>query len=235
MTADDQGARPAPPPDQGRLPDKSLSRVVLIGVGAYRSGQLENVRPELFLALPGTDPGLPAYTALPFSAIRETFGRSRAQVKILILDCCYSGLAIGRPLSGPGPGDPDEFAIKGAAILVSSGPYELSWVRDGHPLTAFTGALVSVFRDGIPGAGPLLSLRAVADQTKRRLIAENLPVPRRLEVGDAGSLALVRNHAAITVNSSPRQPHRPAPARESGRQQLTCPTARARGPTPARR
>jgi hypothetical protein len=281
MTADDQGTRRRPSRELGRLPDRSLSRVVLIGVGAYRSGQLENVpaaannvhqlldvltgahggfaaehcavlvdwddpgrigaaletaaqqsedvlliyfaghgllgpgaeRPELFLALPGTDPGLPAYSALPFSAIRETFGRSRAQVKILILDCCYSGLAIGRPLSGPGPGDPDEFAIKGAAILVSSGPYELSWVRDGHPLTAFTGALVSVLRDGIPGAGPLLSLTAVADQTKRRLITEKLPAPRRLEVGDAGALALVRNQCGNSGKSHLPPVARPPVAR----------------------
>jgi hypothetical protein len=298
MSAHDPGKRRPPTPHQGRLPDRSLSRALLIGVSVYLSSTLENVPaaannvhqlqdvltghhggfardhcevllnwddrgriggaledaareaedvllvyftghglhgpgqdgPELLLALPSTDPGLPTYTALQLNAIRETFRNSKAPVKILILDCCYSGLAIGRPLSGPGLAAIDRLAIKGSAILASSGPYEQSRTRDGHPCTAFTDALVSVLRDGIPGAGPLLKLSDVADHTQRRLATEGFPASHRLEVGDAGSLALVRNQRA--GHDDPPRGSRAGPPGgsrvTSGRQALMRPPPDAR-------
>jgi Caspase domain len=277
-----QGRRPRrrPMANQGRLPDRWLSRAVLLGVSVYRSAMLENVPAaannvhqlqdvltgdhggfvsdhckvvlnwddpgrigavleasaqeaqdvflvyfaghglhgpgqeglDLFLALPDTDPGLPGYTALSLTAIRQTFSKSSAAVKILILDCCYSGLAIGKPLSGQALAGLERLAIKGVAILASSGPYEPSRTRDGSPFTAFTAALVTVLRGGIPGAGPLLKFSDAAHQVQRNLIRDGFPAPRQLALGDASLLALVRNRCADR-GGAPREsgvesPHR---------------------------
>ena len=75
---------------------------------------------ELLLPLPGTDYDEMSLTALHYLEIRRKFRRSRAKLKILIVDCCFSGLAIGTPLSGVGIPADDVIEIHGAAILASS-------------------------------------------------------------------------------------------------------------------
>ncbi|MFF3147979.1 caspase family protein, partial [Streptomyces sp. NPDC057927] len=52
---------------------------------------------ELYLSLPGTssEPDLVAWTGIPFTLVRRTLANARADSRVLILDCCFSGLAIG--------------------------------------------------------------------------------------------------------------------------------------------
>jgi Caspase domain len=162
--------------------------------------------PELYLALPQTDPDLVlAFTALPFTAIRQLFAESPARIKILILDCCYSSLALGKPLSGIWPKEDDLLAMRGVFMLASSGPYEPSFMAAGAPFTAYTGALVGVLRDGILGAGPFLQLTDVAAHLRSSLRQRGLPEPHQLGTDNAGSLALVRNRRAggTTSESDP--------------------------------
>src|SRR5207302_8568350 len=49
---------------------------------------------SLYLALPGSDRKR-MYTAVPYDHVREVLLNSRARRRIVILDCCYSGLALG--------------------------------------------------------------------------------------------------------------------------------------------
>ena len=51
---------------------------------------------QLYLCLAETDPGRLYYTALPIGRVRAAFQKSEARIKVLILDCCYSGRAIPR-------------------------------------------------------------------------------------------------------------------------------------------
>jgi Caspase domain len=180
--------------------------------------------PELFLALPHTNPDLaPEFTALPFTAIRQLFAESSARIKVLILDCCYSSLALGKPLSGPWPAEEALLAMRGVFMLASSGPYEPSFMLPGASFTAYTGALIGVLRDGIPGAGPLLRLADVASHLRGNLRQRGLPEPHHLGTGNASSVALVRNRPACertTIGSpataAPARPRRPRRSHDSG-------------------
>src|SRR5690606_30814747 len=58
-------------------------------VGAYNG--------ELYLALPGTEPDDPGFTALRYEDLRQALlggDRVRAAVRVVIIDCCFSGRAI---------------------------------------------------------------------------------------------------------------------------------------------
>ena len=59
----------------------------------YFSGHGHNPRGELFLLFPDSDLTRLVSTALPISAIKAVMAQSRARVRILVLDCCYSGAA----------------------------------------------------------------------------------------------------------------------------------------------
>lgn len=52
---------------------------------------------ELYLAAQSTNrrPGRLAYTALAYNAVRNSFLNSPATSVVVVLDCCYSGRALG--------------------------------------------------------------------------------------------------------------------------------------------
>ncbi len=51
------------------------------------------------------------YTAVPYDHVREAMLRSRASRRVVILDCCYSGLALGQM------GDPTDVLANEASAV----------------------------------------------------------------------------------------------------------------------
>jgi Caspase domain len=112
---------------------------------------------ELCLAVSDTDHADPDATGLEYTKIRRMLHRDTpATTRIVILDSCYSGRAIGL-------GSIDEAQL--ANLSETSGAYTLTAAdnfadvppgAEGAPRTAFTGELLDLLtRDGIPG-GPAL-------------------------------------------------------------------------------
>ncbi|MFJ9683525.1 caspase family protein [Streptomyces sp. NPDC101194] len=165
--------------------------------------------------------------SVQYEAIRECVEVSRAQHKVVIVDCCYSGLALRMGEASTEATDP--LAIEGACVLTSAAETQQSLcLAEG---SVFTLALVDVLRDGLTGVLPdgrrgneqsHLSTADVFTGIKARLagrIVDDLPVPepRMATQGDGHKIPLARNRAftgppAPLVDVAPKDlPGQPAP------------------------
>jgi DnaJ-class molecular chaperone len=150
---------------------------------------------ELFLALPDADPERPNRDAIPYSWIRnEVLDASRAKRKIVIIDCCYSGRALGQWMSDGSP-MPDVLEIAGTCVLTATARTKMALAPDGQPYTAFTGALIEALRKGIPDGPELLDLDTLYRFALRQLVAHGWPRPKRGELDNGGLVAIGRNIA----------------------------------------
>ncbi|WP_328471760.1 pentapeptide repeat-containing protein [Actinoplanes sp. NBC_00393] len=141
----------------------------------------------LRLAVSGTDPRQ-SWTSVPYTEVAEQVRSSAAEVRLVILDCCYSGRAIGQlSQSELGP----QVDIFGAYVLTSSSDVLPSFAPPGEPHTAFTGALLDVLTAAQRGPGGPLPMSALFDRVRRRVRAAGFPEPRQVNTDRAGLLALV--------------------------------------------
>ncbi|MEV0266042.1 caspase family protein [Streptomyces sp. NPDC050617] len=136
---------------------------------------------DLCLTTGDTDLRYPDLTALEYERVRRILLNSPAQVKLVILDCCYSGRVIH------GLSSPAENQL--AAATEVRGVYTLTAAdRTAHvvPLaeqkaacTSFTGVLRDIIRQGVPGGPPTLALDDVYLELRRVLKERGLPEPNR--------------------------------------------------------
>ncbi|MFI1728776.1 caspase family protein [Streptomyces acidicola] len=146
---------------------------------------------ELYLALSSSDPDDPRYTAVRFSEIREAVEESPARRRLVILDCCYSGRAIKNAMGAPAAFDAalGQAETRGACTLTATSANQPAIAVAGERHTVFTGALVRLLNDGIPGAGEYLTLDSLYAELYRTLD----PQPRRQDTDNIGELALGPN------------------------------------------
>ncbi len=162
---------------------------------------------ELFLALPGAEKKRPNRDSIPYSWIRNEFlDARRPQRKILILDCCYSGRALGRWLSGAET-VPDELEIFGTCVFTATASTKKALAPTGHSHTAFTGELIAVLENGIPDGPELLDLDTLYQFIDRRLRSRGWPRPKRAGLDNGGLIAIARNVAySENVNAAESNP-----------------------------
>ena len=152
-------------------------------------------------------------SGLPYGLVRRAVLRSRARLRIVILDCSYSG----RVISGPA-------AIRVAELTSISETYVLTASdREADPgdatASAFTAELVASMRAGIPGGPPTLTLDDLYPHLAGRLRQAGRPAPNRESSGLAGQLPVTWN-ACLGSPPSPSDP--PVPPRRAalGRRQV---------------
>lgn len=149
----------------------------------------------LLLALRETDPETPYETGLHYESVRRAVRRSAARRRVVILDCCYAGRASAEMGAGTVV-VADRAEIDQTCLLVSAAANRPARAPAGAPYTAFTGELIALLRDGLPGAGPLLDVEMLFATLYRTLQAKGQEVPE-LRARNAGdSIPLVRNAAA---------------------------------------
>lgn len=155
---------------------------------------------QLCLGLTGTsiEPDLRSVTSLQFEAVRRAMLSSAAKTKIVILDCCFSGLAAnGNTLAGNTDDILDRAAGTGAYTMAASTPYGLAQFEsetDGsRPQTIFTKYFADLVEAGIPGVGPWLTLHQIFSQLREYLARDRLPIPVARNVDSAGEFAFAHN------------------------------------------
>ncbi|MDR3081630.1 MAG: tetratricopeptide repeat protein, partial [Streptomyces sp.] len=184
---------------------------------------------ELRLALRGARAHRPGQW-LRYADIRRAVGRSPAQRRIVILDCCHGGRAIDGGMSA----DVGEVSqqglgerlfkladIDGAAVLTAASGVEKAMCPPGWELSAFTRELVGLLRNGVTGPIPnhpegrtgeqlrLLDITTVHACLRERLTGRVvgellLPEPQLGTRNQGGVIALGRNPAyAGTVSMPP--------------------------------
>ncbi|HEU4348057.1 MAG TPA: caspase family protein [Actinoplanes sp.] len=160
---------------------------------------------NLFLAAAQTDPRPDrlGHTALPYQTVRHYVINSPARLKIVILDCCYSGIAVGN--LGGDEGIENRAAIEGAYVLTSAARDEASIAPPKARHTAFSGKLIELLREGDPDGGPVITLDVMYHYLARVLPAAGYPRPRQKAIGGVSQFVLTDNPAYDGV-SGPRMP-----------------------------
>jgi hypothetical protein len=152
---------------------------------------------ELYLALPGSDIERAYRTAVPYGWVRREMQVAQARRKIVILDCCYSGRALGQWM-GDGKGDvAGHLEIEGACVLTATARTRRALAPPDEQFTAFTGELIAILAEGIPEGPDLLDMETLFRQLRIRMRTRGLPLPQRAQQNQGGHIALARNRASV--------------------------------------
>jgi WD40 repeat protein len=142
---------------------------------------------ELYLGLAGRRPHDVEDSSLRYARVRRAMLKSRARLKVVILDCSYSGRVIP---SLPATRVAEMTSINATYVLTASD-------REVDPgnatASAFTAELVATIRAGIPGGPPTLTLDDLYPPLVARLQQAGRPAPNRESTDLAGELPFTRN------------------------------------------
>jgi hypothetical protein len=166
----------------------------------YAGHGLVDRRSELYLTLAGSDPQR-MYTSVRYDDIRDILLDSRAARRLVILDCCYSGRALGQ-MSDPVSAVMEEASAEGTYILAATAENRTALAPPGWHFTAFTGELLDTIHKGIGACGPLLDLDSIYRHLRTGMREKGFPVPQKRDRNTAGLLTLVRNQAFTAPSSS---------------------------------
>ena len=162
-------------------------------------GQVD-IEDQLCLGLVGsrTEPHRRASTSLQFHAVRRAMLGSPAKTKIIILDCCFAGLA-NKVANTLGPVDLlDRTAGTGAYTMAACSSYATAWFEDGPKRSAqtyFTKYLADLIESGIPDEASALRLRTIFDWLRETLARDRRPVPEDRSIDSAGDFLFAYNAA----------------------------------------
>ncbi|MFI9453531.1 caspase domain-containing protein [Amycolatopsis sp. NPDC052450] len=145
---------------------------------------------ELYLSLSGTDPDELQTSAFRYQLLREILANSPATHRILILDCCFSGRATETLSNSP------SLNIAGTYVLAATPSTEMALAPPGQRNTAFTGALLHLLRNGIPGGREELTLGHIYSHLWTALNEQGLPLPQHLDTGHTYNVPMFHNTAA---------------------------------------
>jgi cyclophilin family peptidyl-prolyl cis-trans isomerase len=158
---------------------------------------------QLCLALVESDnqSHLRASTSLEFRDVRDALIRSPAKTRILILDCCFAGMANQRRNTLGVSDLVDQAGGAGAYTMAACQPYgTASFDADGpDPQTYFTKYLVDLIEAGIPGQPAELRLRPIFRRLTERLAADGHPQPMDRNIDSASEFTFAYNAAPIQV------------------------------------
>jgi hypothetical protein len=179
---------------------KRLKRVIsqtdgLLLVYYAGHGVRHDITGKLYLAVQQSERDELNGSAVPFDWIRDELEHSPAVTNWLVLDCCYSGMAIGA-MSGGSAVDSHEMVVQGTAAMASSPRNEISHSPPGRRYTAFTGEMISLLENGSPISGERLTVNTLYRRISTALVRDALPKPLLKVTNTSGDL-LVRHEAPV--------------------------------------
>jgi hypothetical protein len=135
---------------------------------------------------------------LQFRHVRQALLACSARTKIVILDCCYAGVATtpGQTLSAAVDEIIGHTSGTGAFTIAACEPYHKAWFepgKRGEPQTYFTKQFLDTVEAGLPGHGAGLPLGAVFTATADALASARRPQPTRSTRHDADRFIIARN------------------------------------------
>jgi hypothetical protein len=169
-------------------------------------------RDELYLTAGETEADALAESAVSFNAVKDVLEGSSARTNLLVLDCCYSGMALST-MSGVAV-EAREIAVSGSAVLASSPKNRKSHSPAGRRHTAFTGKMISLLEQGSPNDDELLTVNALYKRVSVALVREEFPRPL-IKLTDTSGDLLVRRPAPARPAPPPAvrsEPAEPVPA-----------------------
>lgn len=158
---------------------------------------------NLRLAMQGSKPDKP-WTATSYEEIRGTMQDCMAKRRVVILDCCFSGHALGAMAGGEDPAKMvvDNATAEGTFLLAAAAENSYAIAPPGKKYTAFTGQLIDLLEKGYPDAPEFMNLNFLYRTLRLELRARGFPEPQKRDRNTAGELILARNRA-IKNNTTP--------------------------------
>ena len=163
----------------------------------------------LGLARSRAEPNRRAATSLSFPVVRRALLDSSAATKIVILDCCFAGLA-SRPAAtlAAFSGDVlDKTAGTGAYTMAATSAYATAWYETGpdtpRPQTFFTRYLADQVESGMPGQPAGLRLHPLFTRVRDNLARDQRPIPEARSVDAARDFVFAHNAAPPQTHRDP--------------------------------
>ncbi|MEU9447953.1 tetratricopeptide repeat protein [Streptomyces sp. NPDC048277] len=178
-------------------------------------GLVAGRRHTLYLALPDSRWEAPEFNSLEYDKLRDAVLDSPAETKVVVLDCCFSGRAVGDALGGEA-GRIDQLEVTGTYVLTSAQRDQVALALPEEEHTAFSGRLIRLLREGVVGGPELLTIDDLYRRLSAIMAAEGLPTPLNRGAGTASSLALGINRAFATT-AGPELRRRHVDAVEQGK------------------
>ncbi|MGV9540187.1 caspase, EACC1-associated type [Nocardia beijingensis] len=151
-------------------------------------------REDLGLTHCGSRSDRPGPSTLHYSDVRKTLLGGRAQITIVILDCCHSGRALGiGTLSAP-EALSELTQVEGGYVVTATDTgtrWASSESDDG--LTAFTSAMLATLTAGVEPGYEFITLASLFRGLSDRLIGQGKPRPRARGRDTAADIALALN------------------------------------------
>ncbi|HLL34876.1 MAG TPA: caspase family protein [Streptomyces sp.] len=156
---------------------------------------LLTVDADLRLALPHTDTER-LYRGVAYDDIRELVAHTgRPRARVVILDCCYSGSALTGYM-GAAHGIAHRTMAEGTYVMTASAETKPAMAPPGEKYTAFTGELLRVIEEGVPGGPDPLPMDVLFTEVRDRLAARpGIPVPQQRARNAGHAITLVRNRS----------------------------------------
>ncbi|MCG5217744.1 caspase, EACC1-associated type [Streptosporangium sp. KLBMP 9127] len=123
---------------------------------------------------------------------------------IVILDCCYSGAA---SVATSDTDALDGSASQGSCMLTASSATRVAMAFPGEKYTEFTGEIIRVLRDGVPGRAQMLTpgdiYREVSKRVKRRReVNPGVPFPSFKSYQQGSEMPFVRNRGYTPIRDT---------------------------------
>ncbi len=181
------------PSEPGQVLEAILhaARLATDTVVVYYAGHGAATPDGLILTLSSTTVDNLQWRGIHFSSIRGILHERRATNAVIILDCCFSGLA--HSMSDLGAYLGSQIANTSAFMLTSSARDAASLAPPNEPYTAFTAELLKALREGDDGCGEFMSLGVVARKVANQLSSLGRPIPKFSQSGPGDDLSIVRN------------------------------------------
>ncbi|MFJ5736512.1 caspase, EACC1-associated type [Streptomyces microflavus] len=174
-------------------------------------GQIDADEDKLFLTLPGSRPHA-MWTGVDYQYIRQAVEKSRARVRVVILDCCFAGriTALGEQSELV-----EKAAAEGTCLMAASPPTAaaLSYPEERH--TVFTGELLNVLTHGVPNGPALLDAKTTFQHVERNLARRARPKPSKAASNTADDLPLAQNAQYAAPEDDRLLPQRAAPRKQA--------------------
>ncbi len=139
-----------------------------------------------------SDLDLLGYSSIDYNVLRTHIMNSKARVKIVLLDCCFSGRAVAA-LAAEQKSVGAMADVRGAYVLTSTTATHTARAVGDAGYTAFTGDLLRLLINGLAGGGEFLTLPSLYDRLADAATAEGRPRPQQMLTNSAPHLAVVRN------------------------------------------
>ncbi|AEV85593.1 Mov34/MPN/PAD-1 family protein [Actinoplanes sp. SE50] len=170
-------------------------------------------RNELYLSLSETHPDELPVSAIAYDVVRQLVRESPARNRVVVLDTCFSGLAVQDMAGNPAATVLGQVGIEGTYILTSTERNAPALAPPGARYTAFTGELLRLLVNGVPEAPRLLTFAEIFRHLLTAMLARGLPVPGQRGTGTIDQLALTQNAwqdraAGPAIGSRPAHPYK---------------------------